>query len=62
MQYSFLASYLLILFALWYSRREHFGLEKKILTNSILAMVQLGLLGYALVYLFKMEHPALLFS
>lgn len=61
MQYSFLASYLLILFALWYSRREHFGLEKQILTNSILAMVQLGLLGYALVYLFKIEHPSLLF-
>jgi len=61
MQYSFLASYALILFALWYSRREHFGLEKQILTNSILAMVQLGLLGYALVYLFKIEHPSLLF-
>ncbi|WP_310439473.1 ABC transporter permease [Sulfuricurvum sp.] len=61
MQYSFLASYLLIIFALWYSRRENFGLEKTILTNSILAMVQLGLLGYALVYLFKIEHPSLLF-
>lgn len=61
MQYSFLASYLLILFALWYSRREHFGLEKQILTNSVLAMVQLGLLGYALVYLFKISHPSLLF-
>lgn len=61
MEYSFLASYLLILFALWYSRREHFGLEKTILTNSILAMVQLGLLGYALVYLFRIEHPSLLF-
>ncbi|MDD2265504.1 iron export ABC transporter permease subunit FetB [Sulfuricurvum sp.] len=61
MQYSFLASYLLIIFALWYSRREQFGLEKMILTNSILAMVQLGLLGYALVYLFQMKHPALLF-
>jgi putative ABC transport system permease protein len=61
MQYSFLASYALIIFALWYSRREHFGLEKQILTNSILAMVQLGLLGYALVYLFKISHPSLLF-
>ena len=61
MEYSFLASYLLIIFALWYSRREQFGLEKAILTNSILAMVQLGLLGYALVYLFKIEHPSLLF-
>lgn len=61
MQYSFLASYLLIVFALWYSRREHFGLEKTILTNSILAMVQLGILGYALVYLFRIEHPPLLF-
>jgi len=61
MQYSFLASYALIVFALWYSRREHFGLEKQILTNSILAMVQLGLLGYALVYLFKLSHPSLLF-
>lgn len=61
MEYSFLASYLLIIFALWYSRREQFGLEKTILTNSILAMVQLGLLGYALVYLFKIEHPSLLF-
>ncbi len=61
MQYSFLASYLLIIFALWYSRREQFGLEKTIVTNSILAMVQLGLLGYALVYLFKMQHPSWLF-
>lgn len=61
MQYSFLASYLLIVFALWYSRREQFGLEKMILTNSILAMVQLGFLGYALVYLFQMQHPSLLF-
>ena len=61
MEYSFLASYLLIVFALWYSRREHFGLEKQILTTSILAMVQLGLLGYALVYLFKIAHPSLLF-
>lgn len=61
MQYSFLASYLLIIFALWYSRREHFGLEKAILTNSILAMVQLGLLGYALVYLFEIEHSSFLF-
>jgi putative ABC transport system permease protein len=61
MQYSFLASYLLIIFALWYSRREQLGMEKMILTNSILAMVQLGLLGYALVYLFKIEHPSLLF-
>lgn len=58
MQYSFLASYALILFALWYSRKEHFGLEKQILTNSILAMLQLGLLGYALVYLFKISHPS----
>lgn len=61
MQYSFLSSYALIIFALWYSRHEHFGLEKQILTNSILAMVQLGLLGYALVYLFKISHPSLLF-
>ncbi len=61
MQYSFLASYALIIFALWYSRKEHFGLEKQILTNSILAMLQLGLLGYALVYLFKISHPSLLF-
>jgi putative ABC transport system permease protein len=61
MQYSFLASYALIIFALWYSRKEHFGLEKQILTNSVLAMVQLGLLGYALVYLFKISHPSLLF-
>lgn len=60
MQYSFLASYALIIFALWYSRHEHFGLEKQILTNSILAMIQLGLLGYALVYLFKISHPSLL--
>lgn len=61
MEYSFLASYALIMFALWYSRHEQFGLEKQILTNSILAMFQLGVLGYALVYLFKIEHPSLLF-
>lgn len=52
MQYSFLASYVLILGALWYSYQQHLGLEKQLMVRSLLAMVQLVLLGYGLVYLF----------
>ena len=57
MQYAFLASYGLIIFALWYSHKEKLGLEQTIFKNSLLAMIQLGVLGYALLYLFKIENP-----
>lgn len=60
MEYSFLASYLLIILALWYSHKEQFGLEKQIMQNSLLAMVQLALLGYGLVYIFQIDHPVFL--
>jgi putative ABC transport system permease protein len=61
-EYPFLASYVLILIALWYSQKEGFGLEKQIINNSLLAMVQLALLGYALLYIFEIQNTIFLFA
>ena len=60
MEFKFLISYILILIALYYSYREKLGIEKQILINSIRAFIQLLILGYVLVYIFKIEHPILL--
>ncbi|RMA97115.1 ABC transporter permease [Hydrogenothermus marinus] len=57
MEYKFLVSYVLILIALYYSYREKLGIEKTILINSLRAFIQLLILGYALVYIFKLKHP-----
>jgi putative ABC transport system permease protein len=57
MEYKFLASYVLILIALFYSYREKLGIEKELLWNSIRAFIQLFILGYLLVYVFKLKNP-----
>ncbi len=60
MEYKFLISYILILIALYYSYREKLGIEKQIVINSIRAFVQLLILGYLLVYIFKIKNPVYL--
>ena len=57
MEYKFAVSYILILIALYYSYKEKLGIEKLILFNSIRAFIQLLILGYILVYVFKLENP-----
>ncbi len=57
MEFKFLASYLLIIIALFYSYKEKLGIEKEIFLSSIRALVQLLILGYLLVYIFKLENP-----
>ncbi|WP_197017108.1 iron export ABC transporter permease subunit FetB [Persephonella sp. IF05-L8] len=57
MEYKFLASYILILIALYFSYREKLGLEKTILINSIRALLQLATLGYLLFFIFKLKNP-----
>ncbi len=61
MEYKFLASYILVLIALVYSYKEKLGVEKELLWNSIRALVQLLVLGYILVYVFKLKNPVYLF-
>lgn len=57
MEWDFLWVWVLVLAALFYSRRVGLGLEKTLLIASITAFVQLLLLGYALYYLFALSHP-----
>ncbi len=57
MEFKFLASYLLIIIALLYSYREKLGIEKEIFLSSIRALIQLLILGYILVYIFKLKNP-----
>ncbi len=56
MEFKFLASYILILLALYYSKKEHLGLGKDILVNSLRAFIQLLILGYILVYVFRLRN------
>ena len=56
MEFKFLTSYLLILFALYYSYKQKLGLEKIIFINSLRAFGQLLLVGYLLVYIFKLKN------
>ncbi len=60
MDYKFLASYILILIALFYSYKEKLGVERELLVNSIRAFIQLLVLGYTLVYIFKIKNQYLL--
>ncbi|WP_456399849.1 ABC transporter permease [Persephonella sp.] len=57
MEYKFLLSYLLVLIALFYLYKEKLGLEKTLFVNSIRALIQLLILGYLLVYIFKLDNP-----
>jgi putative ABC transport system permease protein len=62
MEFKFLASYILIIIALIYSYKEKLGIEKEIFISSIRAFVQLLILGYILVYVFKLKNPLELLS
>ena len=61
MEYKFLVSYILVLIALFYSYKEQLGIERELLWNSIRALIQLLILGYILVYVFKLKNPLYLF-
>ncbi len=66
MELNFLLTYLLVLVALFFSRRMELGLERKILIGSARAFLQLMLMGFVLVWLFGEDHlfitaPAILF-
>ena len=62
MEYKFLLSYILILIALYYSYRERLGIERSLLINSLRALIQLLLLGYLLVFVFRLKNPFELFG
>jgi putative ABC transport system permease protein len=55
MDFSFLASFLLVLLAVLYSYKEKLGIEKKILTGSVAAFFQLIALGFVLSFLLAFE-------
>jgi putative ABC transport system permease protein len=55
MEWKFLASYSLVLVALWYSHKESLGIEKTLLVNSAMAFLQLSLLGFALGFIFRFD-------
>ncbi|RMD45205.1 MAG: iron export ABC transporter permease subunit FetB, partial [Aquificota bacterium] len=57
MEFKFLASYVLVILAFIYSYKEKLGVEKELFFNSIRAFVQLLILGYILVYVFKLKNP-----
>ncbi len=57
MEFKFLATYVLVLIALFYSYRSKLGLEKDIFVNSLRALIQLLILGYLLVYIFRLRNP-----
>ena len=57
MEFKFLASYILVLIALFYSYKEKLGVEKELLWNSLRAFLQLFVLGYVLFYVFKLKNP-----
>jgi putative ABC transport system permease protein len=60
MEYSFLVSYILVLIPIIYSYKQGIGIEKEMLINSFRALIQLFLLGFVLVYVFKIENLLLL--
>lgn len=53
--YSFLASFALVGLSLVYSYKEGLGIEKKIAWGSIIALVQLVILGFVLTFLFSFD-------
>ncbi|NPA52585.1 MAG: iron export ABC transporter permease subunit FetB [Aquificae bacterium] len=55
MEFKFLASYILVLVALFYSYKEKLGLEKTLLLSSLRAFFQLLILGYLLTFIFKLD-------
>ncbi len=55
MEFKFLASYILVIVALVYSYKEKLGVERTLFINSIRSLIQLLVLGYLLVFIFKLE-------
>jgi putative ABC transport system permease protein len=55
MEWKFLASYFLVLVALWYSHKESLGVEKTLLVNSAVAFLQLSFLGFALGFILRFD-------
>jgi len=55
MQYRFLYTYLLVLLAVYYTYKQDLGIHKQILANTLRALLQLVLLGYVLLYVFKIK-------
>jgi putative ABC transport system permease protein len=58
LNYTFLASFLLVAISLLYSYKEGLGIEKKIAVGSLIALVQLLTLGVALSFLFSFDSMA----
>lgn len=57
MDFNFLLTYILVIIALFYSKKEKLDLEKEIFIASIRAFIQLLILGYALIYIFEFSNP-----
>lgn len=62
MEYKFLLSYLLIGIAVFVLYREKVGLEKELLISSVRAFLQLLILGYALIFILKLDNLFELFA
>lgn len=62
MEYKFLLSYLLIGIAVFILYREKVGLEKELLISSVRAFLQLLILGYALIFILKLDDVFEMFS
>ena len=62
MAWHFLLSYLLVLAVLAYSAKAHIGGERALLIGSLRAAAQLGAMGYALVWVFTLKAPPVLFA
>lgn len=58
LNYTFLASFLLVAISLLYSYKEGLGIEKKIAVGSVIALIQLLALGVALSFLFSFDFIA----
>lgn len=56
MEYKFLLSYLLIGIATFILFKEKVGLERELLVSSVRAFLQLLILGYALVFILKLDN------
>ncbi len=62
MRWHYLSTVILVIIGLVYAHYKKLGIEKTLAINSARAMVQLILLGYALLYILQIKDPMLLFS
>lgn len=56
MEYKFLLSYLLVAIATFILYKEKVGLERELVVSSIRAFLQLLILGYALIFILKLQN------